>query len=126
MWPLRIENSQRLINVYGNLPELNSVEITFIDLSRDGPSARVGLITQRLPFNPPTRWGKFNAVLIELLFFEIFEIEIRRFSRIGISQIDIEDIESRIFANIVGAVEAKILFRDLFVMKIDGLLRDSA
>lgn len=50
MWPLRIENPIFLQTIYGNYPDLSSVETSAL-MSRDGPSMHLSFISTVLPLS---------------------------------------------------------------------------
>ncbi|MER8884097.1 Imm50 family immunity protein [Mesorhizobium sp. M0816] len=77
MWPLRIENPIFLQTIYGNYPDLSSVEVTKAEINRDGPSMYLSFISTVLPYRPPAKWAAFNAVSFGLEFIAVESISLR-------------------------------------------------
>jgi len=59
-------NPQAIESIYGNVPNLDSVEIVRIGLVRDGPNASIQFLLDALPERVPLKWGKIQQVSITL------------------------------------------------------------
>jgi hypothetical protein len=126
MWPLRIENPVYLQTIYGNHPDLSSVEITSAMMGRDGPSMRLSFISTVLPYRPPTRWGKFNAVSFGLEFIAVETISLRKFKSHGRSAIRMWDDEGKILLTCEGAVRLSLVCQHLYIKSISGILQSQS
>ena len=121
MWPLRIENPIFLQTIYGHYPDLSSVEITSSTMSRDGPSMRLSFISTVLPYRPPKKWGPFNAVVFELVFFAVDSVSLRRFQGNGFSSIRMWDDGGKVLLTCEGAVRLSPTSRYLYIKGISGI-----
>ncbi|MER9403889.1 immunity 50 family protein [Mesorhizobium caraganae] len=122
MWPLRIENPIFLQTIYGNYPDLSSVEITSALMSRDGPSMHLSFISTVLPYRPPVKWGAFSAVAFGLEFIAVETISLRNFQSHGFSAIRMWDEAGKILLTCEGAVRLSLTCQFMRVKSISGVL----
>ena len=122
MWPLRVDRSDFLLEIYGHYPSLDSVEVTELVLSREGPSIKLSLLAPTLPYNPPTQWKPSNQVFFGLQLISIDSVEITKLSFDGRSQIRMWDQGPHIRAQCLGAAKFDIQFQHLAIDRISGVL----
>jgi hypothetical protein len=67
-WLEAIENPEAVTSLFDRAPSLESVEITTLDLDRDGPTLTLSVLLRDYPVRPPTRWQRsgFNTAAIRL------------------------------------------------------------
>ncbi|QND57579.1 Imm50 family immunity protein [Mesorhizobium huakuii] len=123
MWPLRIENPIFLQTVYGNYPDLSSVEITSATMGRDGPSMHLSFISTIRPYRPPAKWGEFNAVSFGLEFIAVETISLRKFESHGWSAIKMWDDAGKILLTCEGAVRLSLTCQFMRIKSMSGVLR---
>ncbi|RUX31204.1 hypothetical protein EOA23_11185 [Mesorhizobium sp. M2A.F.Ca.ET.042.01.1.1] len=123
MWPLRIENPIFLQTIYGHFPDLSSVEITSATMDRDGPSMHLSFISTVLPYRPPAKWGKFNAVSSRLEFLDVESVSLRKFESYGTSSIRMWDDAGKILLTCEGAVRLSLTSKFMRVGRISGFLQ---
>ncbi|TPI30433.1 hypothetical protein FJW08_15085 [Mesorhizobium sp. B3-2-1] len=126
MWPLRIENPIFLQNIYGNYPDLSSVEITSAAMNRDGPSMHLSFMSTVLPYRPPAKWGEFNAVSFGLEFIGIETISLRKFQSNGLSAIRMWDDAGKILLTCEGTVRLSLTCQAMHISSIWGFLLSKA
>jgi hypothetical protein len=122
MWPLRIENPIVLQTIYGNYPDLSSVEITTALMNRDGPSLHLSFISTVLPYRPPVKWGAFNAVSFGLEFIAVESISLRKLKSHGRSAIRMWDDEGKILLACEGAARLSLTCQFMRIKSISGIL----
>jgi hypothetical protein len=123
MWPTRVENPIFLLNIYGHYPSLADVEVTKLLLDRDGPSVKLSFISKVLPYRPPVKWEKFNAVFFQLRLFDMKALSIDHFASHGLSTIRMKDGHGLISMVCEGAVRCSLACGFLFIDRIEGLLQ---
>ncbi len=123
MWPSRIENPIFLLNIYGHYPSLADVEVTSLQIIRDGPSLKLSFISKVLPYRPPTKWEPFNAVGFELNFFGLKAVNVVHMASHGLSTIKMQDGYGAISMSCEGALKCSLTCGFLLVDKIAGLLQ---
>jgi hypothetical protein len=122
MWPLRIENPEYLQEIYGNYPDISSVEVTRAEFKRDGAALRLSFISKSLPYKPPAKWGRFNAAIFDLQFFPIKSLSLRRFDSNGASSLRMWDEEGAIL--LTCAVRLSLTCLYMRIDRISGLLKE--
>ncbi|MER8378217.1 MULTISPECIES: Imm50 family immunity protein [unclassified Mesorhizobium] len=122
MWPLRIENPIFLQTIYGNYPDLSSVEVTGAKMDRNGPSMHLSFISTVLPYRPPAKWAAFNAVSFGLEFIAVESISLRKFQSHGSSAIRMWDDAGRILLTCEGAVRLSLTCQYMRIKNISGVL----
>ncbi|MER8592995.1 immunity 50 family protein [Mesorhizobium sp. M1182] len=123
MWPLRIENPIFLQTIYGNYPDLSSVEVTKAEINREGPSMYLSFISTVLTYRPPAKWAAFNAVSFGLEFIAVESISLRKFRSHGWSAIRMWDDAGRILLTCEGAVRLSLTCQYMRIKNISGVLR---
>ncbi|MER8637262.1 Imm50 family immunity protein [Mesorhizobium sp. M0664] len=123
MWPLRIENPIFLQTIYGNYPDLSSVQVTKAEINREGPSMYLSFISTVLPYRPPAKWAAFNAVSFGLEFIAVESISLRKFRSHGWSAIRMWDDAGRILLTCEGAVRLSLTCQYMRIKNISGVLR---
>ncbi|WP_217574403.1 Imm50 family immunity protein [Mesorhizobium sp. GbtcB19] len=126
MWPLRIENPIFLQNIYGNYPDLSSVEVTSADMNRNGPCMRLSFISTVLPYRPPAKWREFNAVSFTLEYMAVETISLRKFRSHGSSAIRMWDEDGKILLTCEGAVRLSLTCRWMRIIGITGILQSGS
>ncbi|TIM21566.1 MAG: hypothetical protein E5Y74_13410 [Mesorhizobium sp.] len=122
MWPLRIENPIFLQTIYGNYPDLSSVEVISAKMDREGPTMHLSFISTILPYRPPAKWGAFNAVSFGLEFIAVESVSLRKFESHGRSSIRMWDDAGKILLTCEGAVRLSLTSRWMRIHGISGYL----
>jgi len=72
-WIEHLQNPQALSRLYKVVPELDRVELTRLELDRDGPTLLLTIVLPRFPDRPPGRWMRsgFNTATLRLRLFAV-------------------------------------------------------
>ncbi|TIV71200.1 MAG: hypothetical protein E5V79_06190 [Mesorhizobium sp.] len=76
-----------------------------------------------LPYRPPAKWGKFNAVSSRLEFLDVESVSLRKFESYGTSSIRMWDDAGKILLTCEGAVRLSLTSKFMRVSRISGFLQ---
>jgi hypothetical protein len=124
MWSRMMENTIFLLDIYGHYPSLENVEVTRLEIDRNGPSLAICFQSKVRPYKPPRKWGSFNRVHFEINYFGLKKINVGQFLRTGSTTIRMWDQDDGIALECRGAVSVESRCEFARVAKITGLLVD--
>lgn len=86
-------NPEAVTQIYSAPPSLARVQLTEIELHRDGPRIRVHAILAEFPDNPPRRWLRdgCNVAAIELDFFAVSDVALAGWSTDTVTDLEITE-----------------------------------
>lgn len=76
-----LENGEVLCRIYGVFPKFDEVNLHNIKLDWNGPIAILTFDLADFPKNPPEKWKKLNTIQIDLSFFPLISVDLRKFGR---------------------------------------------
>ena len=67
-WLEAVENPEAVTGLFEHAPSLENVEITTVELNRDGPTLTLSILLREYPTHPPARWQRegSNAAALRL------------------------------------------------------------
>jgi Immunity protein 50 len=126
MFERKIINYEYFRSIFGEIPDFGNIEVSSIELNRDGSSFFVTILTDQIPKSPPKKWIEFNAVYIKLQFFPILKISISKFESSGYSKISILDSASNFAMKISGSVNLELISEYVRIESIKEYTRDNS
>lgn len=85
-----IRESHFLKNLYPQGLDLDKVVVDSIHLSYDGPTLKLYVQSEKLPDHPPKKWpSQYNRVKIELELFETLVVEVKRWGKQNLCDVNI-------------------------------------
>lgn len=102
-------NPQALINVFGDVLDLNGSELIEVRLTRDGAALFIRLQTSAKVKFKPERWSQFDVVYLEMSFWGIKELMINGFGTSNlINRFDIKENQSENILEIICSNQTNI------------------
>ena len=104
-WTDFLMNPQAISAIYGeDVPSLNSINLHFIKLHHDGPTAKLGFRFKDFPTNPPKKWLKeeCNRVQISLTLIQLSDTNIKKWSINNLIDLKIERLSNRLLISTSG------------------------
>lgn len=125
MWTSRLVNGDFLLKIYGGVPALNHVEITGIELNRDGPLLKIKTLLHDLPKYPPPHWREYDTISIIFDYFPVSKIILTDFKKSGFSSIQMESKpDGNIRCVLSGSVDLSFEAEHIYIDHVSWLLSD--
>lgn len=117
MWNEFLMNSNKIDNIFSNIPQLKDVELVSLSFLRDASALNMIVELKDYPVNPPKKWkmSKYNTVQLTFMLIDISEIELSGWSTKNEVSMEINKIEEDLFLKVSGDLDliAKFKFLDI-------------
>jgi hypothetical protein len=103
-WHEYLQNPEAVSQLYGASPDLDLIELTNIELERDGPTVTLSIVLPIFPKNPPVKWSRsgFNSVTMRLRLFAVTSYCQDGWNTDNVAHFNVARIERTLFVNISG------------------------
>lgn len=103
----------------------DSIEVSDLEFSYNGPSIIFSLHTNILPSNIPEKWGKISKVRFELEFFDCEKINLSKWGIQNIGNIELTKSDNHINFSCKGDdIDIEVVSKWLFCKSISGYLEE--
>lgn len=127
MWYKSLDENKFLLGLYSQVPKLENVSITKIDIGYDGDRVSLNYKMPYFPDNPPEKWTKlgYNTAIAELYLYDIKELLLKSYGKWYKGNIEItKDDEGMLVVDIIGTVEIHIKAGGGMLRKIEGIMTE--
>jgi hypothetical protein len=121
-WHELTRNPKAISHLYDVVPPLHGMEVTSIQLNRDGPILRVEMDFPRFATHRPERWpAEWNTVAILLDFWGIQDLKLAGFSTGPVLDFSIEKVATGLVVQASGG-DIQLGFRcdSIYIQKVTG------
>ncbi|OLP66085.1 hypothetical protein BACPU_11720 [Bacillus pumilus] len=125
MWYENLEENFFLKSLYNEVPKLENIRIEGIFIKEEGRKATLYFDMPFYAENPPKKWSNlgYNAIALEVDFFDIHSLEIKTLSDTYRGSIEINKNEQDLIEiNITGEVTARIQADVGLIQSINGYI----
>ena len=125
MWHRVLERNQFISSLYHEVPKLINVRIVGIKITDEGRRVSLHFNMPKFADNPPAKWRKsgYNAVFVELDFFDIQELKVSYSKENLMGNIILEKNEQDKFnVRISGAVNMELVADIGIIQTVSGYI----
>ena len=128
MWHKVLERNQFISSLYHEVPKLINVRIVGIKITDEGRRVSLHFNMPKFADNPPAKWRKsgYNAVFVELDFFDIQELKVSYSKENLMGNIILEKNEQdKFIVRISGAVNMELVADIGIIQTVSGYIDNS-